>query len=71
MENLFESSIIKGFIFSAYGELGPQPVYTWPISVAINPHKSTSKPSYCWVETLYISKGGQSELVPIIIEPRC
>ena len=30
MENLFESSIIKGFIFSAYGELGPQPVYTWP-----------------------------------------
>ncbi|MFX1525160.1 MAG: ADP-ribosylation factor-like protein [Promethearchaeota archaeon] len=30
MENLFESSLIKGFIFSAYGELGPQPVYTWP-----------------------------------------
>ena len=30
MERLFESSIIKGFIFSAYGELGPQPVYTWP-----------------------------------------
>jgi GTPase SAR1 family protein len=30
MENLFESSIIKGFIFSAYGELGPQPVYSWP-----------------------------------------
>jgi GTPase SAR1 family protein len=30
MENLFESSLIKGFIFSAFGELGPQPVYTWP-----------------------------------------
>ena len=30
MESLFKSSIIKGFIFSAYGELGPQPVYTWP-----------------------------------------
>ncbi len=30
MERLFESSLIKGFIFSAYGELGPQPVYTWP-----------------------------------------
>jgi GTPase SAR1 family protein len=30
MENLFESSLIKGFIFSAYGELGPQPVYSWP-----------------------------------------
>ncbi|MHA1986642.1 MAG: ADP-ribosylation factor-like protein [Promethearchaeota archaeon] len=30
MENLFKSSIIKGFIFSSYGELGPQPVYTWP-----------------------------------------
>ncbi|MHA2088065.1 MAG: ADP-ribosylation factor-like protein [Promethearchaeota archaeon] len=30
MENLFESSLVKGFIFSAYGELGPQPVYTWP-----------------------------------------
>ncbi len=30
MESLFASSLIKGFIFSAYGELGPQPVYTWP-----------------------------------------
>ncbi len=30
MEELFKNSIIKGFIFSSYGELGPQPIYVWP-----------------------------------------
>ncbi|MFX1314161.1 MAG: ADP-ribosylation factor-like protein, partial [Promethearchaeota archaeon] len=30
MEEKFKNSIIKGFIFSSYGELGPQPVYVWP-----------------------------------------
>ena len=30
MEELFETSIIKGLIFSSYGDLGPQPIYVWP-----------------------------------------
>ncbi|MDX1798565.1 MAG: ADP-ribosylation factor-like protein, partial [Candidatus Lokiarchaeia archaeon] len=30
MEELFKSSIVKGFIFSVYGELGPTPIYTFP-----------------------------------------
>ncbi|MFX1374624.1 MAG: ADP-ribosylation factor-like protein [Promethearchaeota archaeon] len=30
MEELFKSSIIKGLIFSSYGDLGPQPIYVWP-----------------------------------------
>ena len=30
MEELFKTSIIKGLIFSSYGDLGPQPVYVWP-----------------------------------------
>ena len=30
MEELFKTSIIKGLIFSSYGDLGPSPVYVWP-----------------------------------------
>ncbi|MFW9866790.1 MAG: ADP-ribosylation factor-like protein [Candidatus Thorarchaeota archaeon] len=30
MEELVDSSIIKGFLFSVYAELGPQPLYSWP-----------------------------------------
>ncbi|MFX1278179.1 MAG: ADP-ribosylation factor-like protein [Promethearchaeota archaeon] len=30
MEELFKSSIIRGLIFSSYGDLGPQPIYAWP-----------------------------------------
>lgn len=30
MEELFETSIIKGLIFSSYGDLGPHPIYVWP-----------------------------------------
>ena len=30
MEELLKSSIIKGFIFSVYGELGPAPIYCFP-----------------------------------------
>ncbi|MFX0005676.1 MAG: ADP-ribosylation factor-like protein [Promethearchaeota archaeon] len=30
MEELLKSSIVKGFIFSVYGELGPTPIYTFP-----------------------------------------
>jgi GTPase SAR1 family protein len=30
MEELLKSSIVKGFVFSVYGELGPAPIYTFP-----------------------------------------
>ncbi len=30
MEELFKTSIIKGLIFSSYGDLGPTPIYVWP-----------------------------------------
>ena len=30
MEELLKSSIIKGFVFSVYGELGPCPIYSFP-----------------------------------------
>ncbi|MCK4370536.1 MAG: hypothetical protein KAW03_05675, partial [Candidatus Lokiarchaeota archaeon] len=30
MEELLKSSIIKGFVFSVYGELGPAPIYCFP-----------------------------------------
>ncbi len=30
MEELLTSSIIKGFVFSVYGELGPSPIYSFP-----------------------------------------
>jgi len=30
MDDLLKSSLFSGFIFSAYGELGPQPVYMFP-----------------------------------------
>ncbi|MFW9879065.1 MAG: ADP-ribosylation factor-like protein [Candidatus Thorarchaeota archaeon] len=30
MEELFKTSIIKGLIFSSYGDLGPQSIYVWP-----------------------------------------
>jgi GTPase SAR1 family protein len=30
MEELLKSSIVKGFIFSVYGELGPTPIYSYP-----------------------------------------
>ncbi|MFX0020842.1 MAG: ADP-ribosylation factor-like protein [Candidatus Hermodarchaeota archaeon] len=30
MEELLKTSIVKGFIFSVYGELGPTPIYTFP-----------------------------------------
>ncbi len=30
MEKLLKSSIVKGFIFSVYGELGPTPIYSFP-----------------------------------------
>jgi len=30
MEELFTKSIIKGLIFSSYGDLGPSPIYVWP-----------------------------------------
>lgn len=30
MEELFKTSIIKGLIFSSYGDLGPSPIYVWP-----------------------------------------
>jgi len=30
MEELFKTSVIKGLIFSSYGDLGPTPIYVWP-----------------------------------------
>ena len=30
MEELLRTSIVKGFIFSVYGELGPSPIYSFP-----------------------------------------
>ncbi len=30
MEELLKSSIVKGFVFSVYGELGPTPIYCFP-----------------------------------------
>ena len=30
MEELFKTSIIKGLIFSSYGDLGPTPIFVWP-----------------------------------------
>ncbi|MFX1363920.1 MAG: ADP-ribosylation factor-like protein [Promethearchaeota archaeon] len=30
MEELFKSSILKGFVLSVYGELGPSPIYCFP-----------------------------------------
>ena len=30
MEELFKSSIVKGFVLSVYGELGPTPIYCFP-----------------------------------------
>ncbi|MFW9818178.1 MAG: ADP-ribosylation factor-like protein [Candidatus Thorarchaeota archaeon] len=30
MEELLKSSIVKGFLFSVYGELGPSPIYAFP-----------------------------------------
>ncbi|MFX0105518.1 MAG: ADP-ribosylation factor-like protein [Candidatus Hodarchaeota archaeon] len=30
MEDLLKTSIIKGFVFSVYGELGPTPIYCFP-----------------------------------------
>ncbi len=30
MEELLKSSVVKGFIFSIHGELGPQPIYMFP-----------------------------------------
>ncbi|MFX0002289.1 MAG: ADP-ribosylation factor-like protein [Candidatus Hodarchaeota archaeon] len=30
MEELLKSSIVKGFVFSVYGELGPTPIYAFP-----------------------------------------
>jgi len=30
MDDLLKSSLFSGFIFSAYGELGPQPIYLFP-----------------------------------------
>ena len=29
MEELFKTSVIKGLIFSSYGDLGPTPIYVW------------------------------------------
>lgn len=36
MEKLLKSSIIKGFVFSAYEKLGPQPIYMFPKSIDQN-----------------------------------
>ena len=33
MEKLIKSSIISGFIFSAYDKLGPQPIYMFPKAI--------------------------------------
>ncbi|MFX0036681.1 MAG: ADP-ribosylation factor-like protein [Candidatus Hermodarchaeota archaeon] len=30
MEELIENSIVKGYVFSVYGEMGPQPIYMFP-----------------------------------------
>ena len=30
MEELLKSSIVKGFVFSVYGEMGPTPIYCYP-----------------------------------------
>lgn len=30
MEELLKSSIVKGFVFSVYGDLGPTPIYSFP-----------------------------------------
>ena len=36
MEELLISSVVKGFIFSVHGELGPQPIYMFPNYVSDN-----------------------------------
>ena len=43
MEELLKSSIIKGFVFSVYGELGPAPIYCFPNYYTENELKEISK----------------------------
>ena len=43
MEELLESSIVNGFIFSVYGELGPSPLYVFPNYVSEKELKELKK----------------------------
>ena len=43
MEELLKSSIIKGFVFSVYGELGPAPIYCFPNYYTESELKEVSK----------------------------
>jgi len=43
MDKLIESSIVKGLVFCAFGNLGPQPIYTFPQPVEIEELKNKQK----------------------------
>ncbi|MEE9376416.1 MAG: ADP-ribosylation factor-like protein [Candidatus Lokiarchaeia archaeon] len=43
MEELLKSSIIKGFVFSVYGELGPAPIYCFPNYYTVKELKEINK----------------------------
>ena len=43
MEELLKSSIVKGFVFSVYGELGPTPIYCFPNYVTEKELKECNK----------------------------
>lgn len=43
MEELLKSSILKGFVFSVYGELGPTPIYCFPNYVTKQELKECNK----------------------------
>ncbi len=45
MEELLKSSIIKGFVLSVFGELGPTPIYCFPNYVTEKEFKELSKES--------------------------
>jgi len=45
MEELLKSSIIKGFVLSVFGELGPTPIYCFPNYVNEKEFKELSKES--------------------------